>query len=152
MVDRPTLNQAVSGTKNKPSAYNQNFEKMMKYCEDSIDEQQETMEEILSIYQDVNSVATTSGEILLGLNKVYRFTPTGDIAFVLPTVTGGDVGKFNQIYIQLNFTTVYNIDFGTTWGFNDTEPAINTAGKYNILYEYDGSNWVVGIIKRSEVV
>ena len=104
---------------------------------------------ILSIYQDVITPESTSGEIELETNKIYRFTPTDDITFVLPTITGDDVSKFNQIYVQMDFPTVYDINFSAE-GFNNVTPAINTAGKYNILYEHDGSEWKCGIIKRNE--
>lgn len=149
MADRPELFVAVAGQKSKASEYNQNFEKIMDYVEDSIEEQQETMEETLSVYQDIVVPVATSGEIALETNKVYRITPTGAVDFTLPVTL--DNTKFHQILVQLNLDTYYSVSLNTAWGFNDKAPVITSAGKYNVFYEYDGARWVCGVMKKSEV-
>lgn len=105
---------------------------------------------ILSIYQNIIDLDSVTTPIELECNKIYRITPENDIEFSLPVID--DNTKFYQIYIIMNLPTYYDIELGTDWGFNSVLPAITQAGKYNILYEYDGSNWVCGIITRNEVV
>lgn len=145
MVDRPTLNQAVSGTKNKPSAYNQNFEKMMKYCEDSIDEMKTWTTNIVDL--PITPLATL-GTINLSDNSINRISPTGEVTFTLPSVT--DNTKFHQILVQMYLASEQTINLGTTNYFYKIEPTFST-GSYDIIYEYDGSNWVVGAMSKGTV-
>ena len=102
----------------------------------------------LSTYQDINSLPS-SGDVALTVNTVNKITPTGAINFQLPTIT--DNTKYYQIYVMLDLTTYYNVDLGVDWSFDNTLPTITQAGKYNLIYEWDGSNWVVGILKRTAV-
>lgn len=87
------------------------------------------------------------GTIVLSDNSINRITPTGSITFSLPQVVDNNV--FHQILVQMNLTTVHNINLGTNLYFGDEAPLFET-GNYNIIYEYNGSNWVVGSIKIKE--
>ena len=87
------------------------------------------------------------GTIALSDNSINRITPTGSITFSLPQVVDNNV--FHQILVQMNLTTVHNINLGTNLYFGDEAPLFET-GNYNIIYEYNGSNWVVGSIKIKE--
>lgn len=151
MVDRPTLNVAVAGRKSKASDYNENFDKMMGYVEDNVQEMNTHISTTLSVYEDVITPSSTSGNIILENNKIYRFTPTGDITFQLPTIDDDDTNKFNQILVQLNMDTLYNVTFSAYGGFNNVTPQIITLGKYNVIYEHDGAHWYCGVMERSAI-
>lgn len=97
------------------------------------------------IAQDI-TVLETEGAIILQDNSVSAVTPTGDITFVLPTVT--DISKFHQILVQLSMETVITIDVGTSYFFDKSAIDLSIAGGYNIIYEYDGSHWVCGVISK----
>lgn len=90
----------------------------------------------------------TSGTITLTDNSINKIQPTGNITFNLPSVS--DLTVFHQILIQVNLTTVYSFNFGTSYYFNEDAPDLSTTGTYNIIYEYDAaaSHWVVGAIKK----
>lgn len=142
---------AEAGKKNKASDYNNNFTKMTNYIQASVAEMNTNVSNSLSVYQTVNYPTNTSGTIPLESNKIYALTPSGAVTFSLPTISGEDVNKFHQIYVRLNLDTYYSVNLGTSWTFDNQLPQITTTGKYNLLYEYDGAHWVVGIIKRTEV-
>lgn len=90
----------------------------------------------------------TSGTITLIDNSINKIQPTGNITFNLPSVS--DLTVFHQILIQVNLTTVYSFNFGTSYYFNEDAPDLSTAGTYNIIYEYDAAanHWVIGAIKK----
>lgn len=97
------------------------------------------------------NVLTTSGALALEDNSINSITPSGNIAFTLPTVT--DNTKFHQILVQINLVTVYSIDLGlgaTPHYFNLQAPDLSQAGVYNLVYEYDKANqyWVAGVIEK----
>ena len=95
-------------------------------------------------------ITTLSGtSITLADNSVNTLEPTGNITFTLPTVT--DTTVFHQILVQLNLSTVYTIDLGTTTYFGGTAPDLSATGNYNLIYEYDNalSAWVVGSISKA---
>ena len=98
--------------------------------------------------QDVYTLATGTGTIWPPDNSVNKLNATGNTTFVLPTVT--DLTKFHQIFVQLNMSTVYTIDLGTTYYFNSTAPDLSASGEYNLIYEYDNiaQHWVVGCIPK----
>lgn len=149
MVADYDIVQAVAGTKNKASVYNENFNRMKKYVDDSVEELTTETQNTLSVYQTVNTLAT-SGTITLTDNSVNSIIPQGDVSFVLPSITGEEVGKFHQILVQMNLEDLYDIDLGANWSFNNQALLINAVGKYNIIYEYDGENWVCGVLTRAE--
>ena len=141
--------QAVAGTKNKASVYNENFNRMKEYVDTSIEELQEETQNTLSVYQDSVSL-TSSGTQELETDRVYSIVPTDDITFTLPTITGEEVNKFHQIMVQVKMDTVYNINFGTTHYFDLEAPDMTNAGNYNIYFEYDCLNnyWVCGAVRK----
>ena len=96
--------------------------------------------------QAINTLSGTA--ITLTDNSINTLTPTGNTTFTLPTVT--DTTIFHQILVQLDLSTLYTIDLGTTTYFNETAPDLSATGNYNILYEYDNalSEWVVGAISK----
>ena len=100
---------------------------------------------IASTYQSKNvdvTVLGTSGTISLADNSVNRITPTGDVTFTLPTVSGG---AFHQILVQMTLTATYNIDLGASTYFSKEAPSFEV-GSYDIVYEHDGTDWIVGSI------
>jgi hypothetical protein len=152
-MTRPTLHVAVAGQKSKASDYNDNFDLMMDYLEDSIDENRTYVSNVLSIYQTVNTLPT-QGTVNLTIDTINKTTIDGSISFALPSVTDS---YFHQIYVFLNVPSTfdfsqYSIDLGTDWGTNRKAPTITAVGKYNIGYEYDGDNWVATIVTRNEAV
>lgn len=90
----------------------------------------------------------TSGTIALGDNSINVVTPTAAITFGLPTVT--DNTKFHQILVQIQMSTVYSINVGTTYYFNKKAPDMSATGYYNLIYEYDKqyAHWVCGCMKK----
>lgn len=98
--------------------------------------------------QPVN-ILNGSGSIQLVSNTVNRVIVSGALEFTLPATVDNTI--YNQILVQLDLSTYYNVSLGTTFTFNGVLPAITTAGKYNLIYEYDGTNWYVGIIERGEI-
>lgn len=76
------------------------------------------------------------GTISLQNNGYFNCQPTGDITFVLPTIT--DNTKFYQIVIQLSIaSTLYDITLGTSHYFNGIEPEFNINSNYDLIYMYD---------------
>lgn len=102
----------------------------------------------LSSYTPGVNVLTSSGTVALTDNSVNTITPTGNVTFTLPTVTDNTV--FHQILVQVNLSTAYTFDVGTTYYFNKTAPDLSTAGVYNLIFEYDKANqyWVCGIVNK----
>ena len=101
---------------------------------------------IISTYLKKNvplTVLPTSGTIALADNSVNRITPTGAVTFSLPSVSDNTV--FHQILVQLNLTAAYTINLGASVYFTKEAPAFDI-GMYDIVYEYNGTNWVVGSI------
>lgn len=102
------------------------------------------------ILKTVN-VLDTSGTITLSDNSINSITPSGNITFTLPTITDNTV--FHEIMVQINLSTVYTIDVGTTYYFNKTAPDLSGAGTYNLYYEYDKANeqWYCGVLSKGTV-
>ena len=148
-VPDPTIIEAVAGTKNKASTYNTNFANMVQYVKDCMTETATDVAQTLSLYQTVNTLST-QGTISLTTNTINTITPDGAVEFVLPTITGDDTGKFHQILVQVNLSTVYDIDFGTTYFFDLIEPSLSAGGLYDVIYEYDNAsnNWVCGSVYK----
>jgi len=94
------------------------------------------------------NVLSTSGTVALTDNSINTITPSAAVTFTLPTVTDNTV--FHQILVQVNLSTVYSIDVGTTYYFDKTAPDLSAAGMYNLIFEYDKLNqyWVCGSIEK----
>ena len=116
---------------------------------DIADENFEYLKDIQDQKADIAPSVTllsSSGTITLGDNKVYRISPTGAVTFSLPAVTDNTV--FHQILVQVSLANLVQINFGTSNHFGETTPAIGDTGKYDIIYEHDGSAWYVGLVRR----
>ena len=104
---------------------------------------------IVNTYLKKNMPVTTlatSGTISLADNSVNRIAPTGTVTFSLPSVSDNTV--FHQILVQMTLSTSRTINLGTTKYFTGSQPSF-AAGTYDILYEYNGSNWVVGAVVQA---
>ena len=84
-----------------------------------------------------------SGTISLADNSINRITPTGNVTFNLPAVSNNNT--FHQILVQMNLASKKTINLGTNNYFGKTAPEFES-GRYNIIYEHNGSHWVVGAI------
>lgn len=151
MTTTYTVIQAVAGTKNKASVYNENFTRMKNYVDGSIDDMKTWTNNTVDL--PITTLAT-SGEIELTDNSIGRITPVGAVTFTLPAVTNNN--KFHQILVQLNlldtsYVTADDNGLGTSNYFYKVKPVFNTTGTYDIIYEYDGANWVVGNIKKGSL-
>lgn len=58
---------------------------------------------------------------------------------------------FHQILVQLEMPYAQTINLGTAKYFNGEAPDIYKKGEYNLIYEYDGYEWSVGVIKKGTV-
>ena len=88
----------------------------------------------------------SSGSVTLESNTINSMIITGSLEFILPTPTPR---IFNQILVQVHlWDSQYNVSLGTTHTFNGVLPTLTEAGKYDLIYEHDGVDWYVGIIKR----
>lgn len=94
------------------------------------------------------SVTTLSnyGTFNLEDNTIYRINATSTVTFNLPNISTSN--EFHQILVQLYMSYQRTINLGTTHFFNTKVPDLSEAGRYNIIYEHDGSNWVCGVIKK----
>ena len=152
MATRPILHEAVAGQKSKASDYNSNFSLMLDYIDDAIEENEDYTQAQLTTYANINTLAT-EGTIALTDNTVNAITPTGAVTFTLPSITSSGAGKFHQILVQVNLSTVYTINLGTTYCFDLNFPTLSIEGMYDVIYEYDNAtdNWVCGAIFKGEV-
>ena len=102
---------------------------------------------LANLNQSVTTLTGTS--ITLVDNSINTLTPTGNTTFTLPTIT--DTTIFHQILVQLDLSTVYTIDLGTTTYFGGTAPDLSATGNYNLIYEYDNAmaEWVVGAVNKA---
>lgn len=85
-----------------------------------------------------------SGSLYPETNKFYRQSISSNTNIVLPTNLNNSV--FNQIVMQIEVTGSPTIGLGTTYGY-DTIPTI-TDGKYKLVYDFDGTNWIVDVKKQ----
>ena len=97
-----------------------------------------------NILKDIKSLAA-SGTISLTDNSINKITATGTVTFSLPSVVST---KYHQILVLLTMSTVRTINLGTTHYFTGEAPDLTKAGLYNIIYEYNGTYWVVGAIYK----
>lgn len=140
-----------------PKAVNDNFE----YLDGRITDTAQKIYTNNSSYDSklaaiTTSIAkTTSVTELEGLtpslldNSIHNITVIGNTVFTLPVVT--DTTKFHQMLVLLNMPEVKTINLGTKFYFNGFVPDMSEAGKYTVIYEYDGTNWVVGVLSKREV-
>ena len=90
---------------------------------------------------DVIEITAVDGNITLDTNKIYRTNISSDTTFILPTI---DDSTFCQILVQADVSDGVNIDFGTEYYFGSGYQG--DAGKYNFIFEHNGSDWVYGAL------
>lgn len=90
---------------------------------------------------DVIEITAVDGNITLETNKIYRTNISSDTTFILPTI---DDSTFCQILVQADVSDGVNIDFGTEYYFGSGYQG--DAGKYNFIFEHNGSDWVYGAL------
>ncbi len=89
---------------------------------------------------DVIEITAVDGNITLETNKIYRTNISSDTN-ILPTI---DDSTFSQILVQADVSDGVNIDFGTEYYFGSGYQG--DAGKYNFIFEHNGSDWVYGAL------
>ena len=92
-----------------------------------------------------------SGVIFLEDNSGNFITPTGDITFILPTIT--DLTILHRIFIQVCITNVFEISVGTSNFFDTSIPDFESVGSYNLMYEFDNASklWYCGWLPKGPV-
>ncbi len=84
-----------------------------------------------------------------GSTSVYSVSTDGYINFVLPTPI--NYNEFYQILIHANLEMENSIVWGTPTFFNGEIPDIGI-GRYDFIFEWDGSQWCAGAIEKGDVV
>lgn len=94
----------------------------------------------------VVTIPATNGNVNLSDNTVYSGTITGEVRFLLPTVT--DATQYHQIKAML-YLPVVTIDWGTAHYIGGDAPDVSEAGQYMIYWDYvpNLSAWAVGAMK-----
>ena len=96
--------------------------------------------------QTISNIAA-QGTITLETNKIYKGTLTGNVQFTLPEADTLDNTILNQIMVQLEVNDDrIDVTWGTTLCFG-TEQTNLLRGKYDCVFEFNGTNWVYGIIE-----
>ena len=123
MATRPTLKQAVAKTKNKASDYNDNFDLMMQFVDDSIDEAKDYVDDFMP------SVTGQSGKVLTNDGTEASWT-------ALPSYTGfvkwyagenapnGWLVCDGSAISRTTYAALYAI-IGTTYGSGDESTTFN---------------------------
>ena len=134
-----TLDTKVDKVNGKSLSSN-DFTTEYKSKVDSIDGIQ-TKVDRLERASDVIEITAVDGNITLETNKIYRTNISSDTTFILPTI---DDSAFSQILVQADVSDGVNIDFGTEYYFGSGYQG--DAGKYNFIFEHNGSDWVYGAL------
>lgn len=79
-------------------------------------------------------------------NSIHRINISEKSSFILPKITDHTI--FHQILVQVTLENVVSINLGTSVYFDQQEPKMSFTGNYNLLYEHDGTNWVVGCVRK----
>lgn len=110
----------------------------------------QTATQVNSLISALNNIKSlsSSGTISLTDNTIHRITVTGTVTFSLPSSLSSSL--FHQMLVQLYMASVYTINLGTSKYFSNESPDLKTAGYYNIIYEHNGSSWVVGAIYKGK--
>ena len=134
-----TLDTKVDKVNGKSLSSN-DFTTEYKSKVDSIDGIQ-TKVDRLERASDVIEITAVDGNITLETNKIYSTNISSDTTFILPTI---DDSAFSQILVQADVSDGVNIDFGTEYYFGSGYQG--DAGKYNFIFEHNGSDWVYGAL------
>lgn len=102
-----------------------------------------------SVEKDLTTATSTSGTVSLLSNKIYKLTAAENITFSLPTIEATDT-KYHVIEVIMNVTADVSITWGTSIFFNDSIPDIGI-GTYDLIFEYNGTNWVVGVLTQNTI-
>lgn len=102
-----------------------------------------------SVEKDLTTATSTSGTVSLLSNKIYKLTAVENITFSLPTIEATDT-KYHVIEVIMNVTADVSITWGTNIFFNDSIPDIGI-GTYDLIFEYNGTNWVVGVLTQNTI-
>lgn len=102
-----------------------------------------------SVEKDLTTATSTSGTVSLLSNKIYKLTAAENITFSLPTIETTDT-KYHVIEVIMNVTADIAIIWGTSIFFNDSIPDIGI-GTYDLIFEYNGTNWVVGVLTQNTI-
>lgn len=102
-----------------------------------------------SVEKDLTTATSTSGTVSLLSNKIYKLTAAENITFSLPTIETTDT-KYHVIEVIMNVTADVSITWGTSIFFNDSIPDIGI-GTYDLIFEYNGTNWVVGVLTQNTI-
>ena len=82
-----------------------------------------------------------SGSLYPLSNHIYRQSISSNTNIVLPTTLEDNF--FNQIIMQVEVSNSATVGLGTTHSYG-TIPTL-TDGKYKLVYDYDGTNWVIEV-------
>ena len=89
----------------------------------------------------LETLIAQSGSLYPESNHIYRQAISSNTNIVLPTTL--DDGFFNQIIMQIEISNSATVGLGTTYGYGTIPTLAN--GKYKLIYDYDGANWVVEV-------
>ena len=101
----------------------------------------------------VVALETTSGDISLETNNIYKLVCSGAVNFILPANVNNTI--HNQIKVMVSMPAVYAVDWGTGGRyFNNETPDISETGNYDFYFDYDSiaGAWVAGALKKGPTV
>ena len=110
-----------------------------------VESQEESQPQTTSLTLPVTTLSNY-GTFNLEDNTIYRINASSTVTFNLPSISTNN--EFHQILVQLYMSYPRTINLGTTHFFNSKTPDLSEEGRYNIIYEHDGTNWVCGVIKK----
>jgi hypothetical protein len=112
-------------------------------------------------YSIVQEVTQTWGILCYpneGINRMTiepsaYFDDGNTVEFVMPSISDDVDGteRFHQILVQVDITTDVSISWGTSTFFNGEIPDIGI-GKYDFIFEWDGTTWCAGAIEKGVVL
>ena len=168
MVDRPELTTAVAKTKNKASVWNDNVNKIMKYCEDSIAEEKsyvdgeiETMTGITNqLSEDVADVKESASYITATVNSCPNTT-----AGTYTSATGWQYTLLDKndgnLYVKTGYTTSGNNSFAfydcgkywtkKTYNNYDTLLDVECSGEINLEIQYATSTQALYVLLPADI-
>ena len=109
---------------------------------------------INTINGNIQSLQTPSIITLTGTtptltdNSIHQITISDTTTFSFPVIS--DTTKFHQMLVLINMPTAKTINLGTDTFFGGYAPDLSEAGTYTLIYEYDGTEWVVGALYKAE--
>ena len=87
-----------------------------------------------------------NGRYTLSPDTINRVAVNQKCEFVLPEINDED-NHFHQIVVQIIIIDIVTINLGTEIFFNKERPDLSNLGYYNLIYEHNGSSWVIGCIE-----